>query len=148
MASDINLPHAFAKPELFLNNLIMMIVSFACSYDVFLIMGDFNMETSDPFLTSFCDNNSLRNLIKNSICFKGIGSCIDLILTNRKYSFKNVMPFETGLGDHHHAIYTMLKSFFINEEPNSLNYRVYETFSYENVKGDLSNALHILHIYH
>ena len=49
MVSDINLPHAFAKPELFLNDLIMMIDSFTCSYDTFLIMGDFNIETRDPF---------------------------------------------------------------------------------------------------
>ena len=29
--------------------------------------------------------------------FKGTGSCIDLILTNRKYSFKHTESYETGL---------------------------------------------------
>ena len=32
-------------------------------------------------------------------------------------------------------IYTMLKSSFLNEEPKFLNYRVYKTFPYENLKG-------------
>ena len=89
----------------------MGIDSSACSYDNFLIMGHFNMEPSDPFLTSFCDSNNIINLIKNNTWFKGIGSCMDLILTNRKYSFKNNRSFETGLSDDHHIIYTMLKSF-------------------------------------
>lgn len=65
-----------------------MIYSFACSYDTFLVMGDLNMKPSDPVLIRFCDSNSLINLVKNNPCFKGIGSCIDLILTNGKYYFK------------------------------------------------------------
>ena len=74
-----------------------MIDSFACSYDNILIMGDFIMKSSDPLLTSFCHSNSLINLIKNNICFKGIGSFIDLILTKKKYYFENTRSFETGL---------------------------------------------------
>ena len=76
-----------------------MIDSFACSY-LNYFTGDFNMEPSDPFLTSFCDSNSLFNLIMITTCFKGIGSCIDLILTNRKYSSKNLKSLKTGLSDH------------------------------------------------
>ena len=33
---------------------------------------------------------------------KGEGSCVDLILTNLKYSFKFSTTFETGLSDHHY----------------------------------------------
>ena len=63
-----------------------------------LIMGDFNMKSSDPFLTSLCHSNSLTNLVKNNIRFKGIGSCIDLILTKKKYYFENIRSFDqTGL---------------------------------------------------
>ena len=109
--------------ELILNNLTMIIDYFAFTYDNFLIMGDFNTEPSDPFLISFCDSNNLINLIKNNTCFKGIPFCIDLILTNRTYSFKSTTSSETGLSDHHHMIYTLLKSSFINEEPKFLNYR-------------------------
>ena len=65
----------------------------------------------------------------------------NLILTNRKYSFKNTISLETGLSDHH-MICIMLKSSVINEEePKFLNYKDYKTFSFENFKGDFSNAL-------
>ena len=58
------------------------------------------------FLTEHC----LINLTKSKPCFQGEGSCIDLILTNQKYSFKNSTYFETGLSDHQHLIYSMLKT--------------------------------------
>ena len=54
----------------------------------------------------------LFNIIKSDTCFKGNGTCIDLILTNRKYCFKHSSTFETGLNDHHHLIYSMLKTTF------------------------------------
>ena len=73
----------------------------------------------------------LINLIKNNICFKGEGSCVDLILTNRKYSFKNTTSFEAGLCDHHHLIYSMLKTMFYKDEPKTLIYRDYKAFSLE-----------------
>ena len=57
--------------EFFLNNLTMMVNCFAPSFDNFLTMGDFNMEPSDPFVTSFFDGNSLINLIKKKTCLKG-----------------------------------------------------------------------------
>ena len=66
--------------EYFLNNLTKMIDLFA-----YLIMGDFNMEPSDPSLKAFLNSNNLYNLIKSNTCFKGKGSFIDLFLTNRKY---------------------------------------------------------------
>ena len=55
-------------------------------------------------------------------------SSIDLILTNKKHSFKYTASNETGISDHHHVIYLMLKSSFINIEPKLLNYREYKKF--------------------
>ena len=51
-------------------------------------MGDFNLQLGNIILTSFLGSNNLTNLIKSNTCFKCKGSSIDLILTNRKYSFK------------------------------------------------------------
>ena len=62
--------------EYFLNNLTKMIDLFADTYDNYLIMGDFNMEPSDPSLKAFLNSNNLYNLIKSNTCFKGKGSCI------------------------------------------------------------------------
>ena len=43
-------------------------------------------------MMTFLNEYNLINLIKNNTCFKGEGSCVNLILTNRKYSFKNSRP--------------------------------------------------------
>ena len=71
--------------EYFLNNLTVMIDFSADTYDNYLIMGDFNIEQSEPSVKAFLSSNNLYNLIKSNTCFKGKCSCIDLFLTNRKY---------------------------------------------------------------
>ena len=88
-------------------------------------------------MMTFLNEHDLINLIKNNTCFKGDGSCIDLILTNRKFSFKNSTSFETGLSHHKHLIYSMLKTTFHKEEPKTLIYRDYKTFSLEKFSSEL-----------
>ena len=78
--------------EYFLNNLTKMIDFFADTYDNYLIMGDFNIERSDPSVKTFLNSSNLYNLIKSDTCFKGKGSCIELFLTNRKNSFNLNQP--------------------------------------------------------
>ena len=94
-----------------------MIDYFSVSYGNHVFIGDFNLEPSTGLLKNFMNSNALSSLIKVDTCFKGKGTRLDLILTNRKYSFKNTNTFETGLSDHHHMIYTMLKSTFEKAEP-------------------------------
>ena len=48
-------------------------------------------------MMTFLNEHDLINLIKNNTFFEGEGSCINLILTNRKFSIKNSTFFETGL---------------------------------------------------
>ena len=85
---------------------------FTKAYDNYLIMGDFNLEPHDKRLGYFLNSNNQVNLVKTDACFKGSSSCTDLILTSRKYSFKNTTSYETGLSDPHHMILTMLKTTF------------------------------------
>ena len=82
-------------------------------------------------MMTFLNEHDLINLIKNNSCFKGEVSCIDLILTNRKFSFKNSTSLETSLSDHYNFIYSMLKTTFHKEELKTLIYRDYKTFSLE-----------------
>ena len=59
-----------------------------------------------------------------NICFKGDGgSCINLLIKNSKFSFMKTNSFETGLSDHPHMIYTILKTKFEKSEPTKLIYR-------------------------
>ena len=61
-------------------------------------------------------DQNLFYFVKSNTCFQGVDSRIDLILTNRKYSFKNTRSFETGLSDYHHLIYSVMKATFKSEE--------------------------------
>ena len=92
-------------------------------------------------MMTFLNEHDLINLIKNNTCFKGEGSCVDLILTNRKFSFKSSTSFETGLSDHHHLIYSMIKTTFHKEEPKTLIYRDHKMFSLEKFNSELTLKL-------
>ena len=94
-------------------------------YDNKVVLGHFNLKPSSFSMLSFMDSQNFVSLIKNKMCFKGTGSCIDLMLTNRKYSFKNTSSYKTGLSDHHHLIYSVIKPTFKCEEPKKLIYRNY-----------------------
>ena len=109
-------------------------------YDNHIVLGDFNMDPSHTQLSAFMKHN-YYNLIKNNTCFKGDGSCIDLILTNRKYCFKNTSSFETGVSDHHHLIYSILKTTFEKEESKKFAYRNYKQFQWETFEKDLTSSL-------
>ena len=127
--------------QYFLEKLSEIIDHFSSIYDNYIILGDFNMEPSDSILKTFMQSHNLFNLIKSNTCFKGRGSCIDLILTNRKFCFKNSSTFETGLSDHHHLIYSMLKTTFKKEDSKRLIYRDYKNFNNEYFQNDLKNGL-------
>ena len=99
------------------------------------------MDPSHMQLSAFMEHYNYYNLIKNNTCFKGDGSCIDLILTDRRYFFKNTSSFETGISDNHHLIYSMLKTTFEKEETKKVTYRNYKQFQVENFEKDLISCL-------
>ena len=106
-------------------------------------MGDFNAQPLDSAMKDFIKVNGLMNLFKGNTCFKGHDSHIDVILTKMRFSFKHSSSYETGISDHHHLIYSMLKSNFCNSEPKLLNGSVsdYKKFSFENLKTNLDDVL-------
>ena len=99
------------------------------------------MEPSDSLLHAFMQSHNLFNLIKSDSCFKGSGSCTDLILTNWKFCFINSSTFETGLSGHDHLIYSMLKTTFKKEDSKHLIYRDYKNFSKKYFRNDFKNGL-------
>ena len=114
------------KPPLQNNQYFVSILSnlldfYSNEYDNKVVLGDFNLEPSTPSMLSFMDSQNFVSLIKNKTCFKGTGSCIDLILTNRKYSFTNTSSYETGLSDHHHLIYSVMKTTFKMRRTQKIN---------------------------
>ena len=122
--------------QYFLDILGNLLDIYSQDYDSKVILGDFNLEPSNPSIASFMNNPNLFNLVKSNTCFKDEGLYIDLILTNRKYFFKNTCFFEIGLSDHHHLIYSVMKTTFKSKEHKKLIYRDYSNLSSECLKDD------------
>ena len=59
---------------------------YSTSHDSFIMLGDFNIEMEEQQIKDFCDNYSLKSLIRQSTCYKSPSNptCIDsnVILTN------------------------------------------------------------------
>ena len=108
--------------QCFLDKLSEIIDHHSSIYSNYIILGYYNMEPSDSVFNAFMQSHNLFNLIKSNICFKRRGSCINPILRNQKFCFKNSPTFETGLSDHHHQVYSMLKTTFKKEDWKRLIY--------------------------
>jgi len=125
----------------FLENVYESIL-FYSKYENIIIMGDFNLEPDNPELAYFMESNSLYNHMKSKTCWKSsAGTCIDLILSNRKYSLMHTSTVETGLSDYHSLIYTMLKSKFDKSPSTVINYRDWKNFNDINFQHDLEYNL-------
>ena len=107
--------HLFAKLHLRKTNIFSEKV---------ISLGDFKMEVENKVMKSFLLEHTFYNIMNQNTCFKGDGdSCIDLLITNSKYSFMKVNSFKTGLSDHYHLIYTILKRKFEKFKPKKSRYR-------------------------
>ena len=113
----------------FLNCLPQIIDFYSIAYKKQVIIGNFNLTTNSKNMREFMDLYNLINLIKTTTCFKGTGSCIDLLLTNQNYSFKNANAFEIDFSDHH----------FLSE--------LHTPFSKDSFVTDLSNSIKNSHCY-
>ena len=94
----------------FISNLNITLSKTTETYDRTILMGDFNMTTTNPLLHELIDNFNMSSLIKEPTCFKSIinPKCIDLILTNCKNHFMKSSTFETGISDFHKLVTTIL----------------------------------------
>ena len=67
-------------------------------YDNFIVLGDFNAETSNVIIPEFCATYNLKYIIKEPKCFKCLKNrtCIDLILIIRRKCFQNLNVLKPG----------------------------------------------------
>ena len=110
-------------------------------------MGDFNTQPNDKNFQAFYQSHDLYNLIKNKTC----GTCIDLIFTNKKRSFKNTCAIDIGVSDFHRMVFTQLKLTSQKLPPKTIFYRNYKHFVKENFENDpivgLLNNPHVSYSY-
>ena len=134
-------PYCYLGLE-FTNNLSDLLDYYLQKYDNCLIIGDMNLEESNIHLKNILNDYNLTNLIRKNTCFKSSrGTCIDLILTNKKASFQNSNSFETGLSDCHHLIYSMFRMSYFKQKPIRYFYRNFKCFNIENFKNELNHNL-------
>ena len=79
-------------------------------------MGDINIDTSEEKaigmtkLSEFCDIFDLENLITGSTCETlNSSTSLDVIITNKKRSFKNSGTMETEISDLHKMTITTMR---------------------------------------
>ena len=125
-----------------LSTLKMSITKLTCKYDNIIILGDFNSEMNEDKMIDFCNLFTLKNLIKEPTCYKNYNnpSCIDLILTNKPYSFQSSKTAETGISDFHKLIVTVLKTSYRKQPPHVISYRDYKKYSTLNFQKDLEKT--------
>ena len=109
------------------------------TYDRFILIGDFNLNETDPLMSEFLNNNDSKNLVKENTCFKNPNypSCIDLFITNSSGSFQNTTTLASGLSDCHKMILTVLKTAFLKVKRKEIIYRNYKNFDLNIFKNDL-----------
>ena len=112
--------------SLLLENLPNNLSTYLKYYDNIFMLGDFNMTLENTNLQHFTASFNPENLIHKATCFKGLPSCIDLIITNRKPYFKNACMTATGISDFHKSISFSLKSQVLKAAPKHKFYRHYE----------------------
>ena len=104
------------------------------SYDKFLLVGDFNVQETEPCMQDFLEEFNAKNLVRGNTCFKNMNnpSFIDLFITNSCNSFQNTTNISTGLSDFHKMIVTVLKTTLPKTKFKVILYR---DFSKYNVKS-------------
>ena len=109
------------KPPLQSNNYFLDILNdllefYSSIYNNEVVFGGINLKPSNPGMMIFMDSKNFINPVKNNKCFEGVSFCIDLILINRKYSFKIMSSYETGISDHHHFDYFRLWKLHLHQK--------------------------------
>ena len=143
MAVIWNLSPPYAKPEYFLEHVNYALDTYRQIYDKFILVGDFNLNETDPVLKEFLYKNDAKNLVKQKTCFKNPNnpSCIDLFITNRTSSFQNTVALGSGLSDFHKMILTVFKTTFQKIQPREIVYRNFKHFNFNNFKNDIRTKM-------
>ena len=113
--------------ESHLDSLSKSIDSLSSKCDNFILLGDFNSCMEDSPMKTFGEIYKLENLIKEATCFKNPENptCIDLILTNKPLSFKNIYVIEAGLSDFHKMVVAVMKMHFPKMKSQVISYLKY-----------------------
>ena len=116
---------------------------YSSKYENFIVLGDFNVDMDNSYMTVFCYTYDLNCLIKEPTCYKNPEnpSCIDLILTNNPKRFQSSCVAETGLSDFHRMTFTVMKTNVKKFEPRIMHYSDYKNFWNDQYRDELTPKL-------
>ena len=108
-----------------------------------MLIGDFNVEESEPCLSQFLFEMNAKNIVKEPICYKSLSnpSYIDLVIANSSSSFQNTKAISTGLSVFHKMAINVLKQTFQRSSPKEHVYRDYKNFDRLTFKRELEEKL-------
>ena len=116
-------------------------------YENIVIIGDINIDTDNDKaaglnkMSEFCNVFDLENLIRGNTCVTvRHTSSIDVILTNKKRSFKNSGTVATGVSGFHKMVLTTMRACYERLKLNKIQYRTYKNFNEQNFLKDLGNT--------
>ena len=116
-------------------------------YENIVIMGDINIDTDNDKaaglnkMSEFCNIFDLDNLIRGNTCVTiGHASSIDVILTNKKRSFKNSGTVATGVSDFHKMVLTTMRAYDERLKLNKIQYCSDKNFNEQKFLRDLENT--------
>ena len=120
----------------------MVINNFLQKYEVFILLGDFNLSTTNKRLADLVTFFNLETLIITPIWFLSkTPNCIDLILTNKKSLLKNSRTLKLWISDHYHLVFTSVRSQYIWGNPKIKFYRDYKHYNFESFNNELNELL-------
>ena len=101
---------------------MLLFLYYSSKYDNFILLGDFNLESTELAVRDFCEIFGCKNLINNNTCFKNLlkPCCIDPIITNRPKSFQSHVAVETRLSGFHKMTLTVMKVFYKKKQKWSI----------------------------
>ena len=98
--------------------------TYISQYDNIMLLGDLNVESSDPVLNDFCNVYNLFSLVKEPTCFKNSDNplCIDL-------------------SDFRKIVIMVMKIFYKKQKPKIIQYRSYKNFDNQVFQKELNSEL-------
>ena len=98
---------------------------------------------NNSYYPDLCDTFDLTNLIKASTYFKSSNqTSIDVILTNRPWSFQKSVEITTGFSDCQKMIMTFFRSYFSKLPPKTITYKSFRYFETKDFLYELENKSH------
>ena len=108
-----------------------------------MLLGDLNVDSSDPVLNDFCNVYNLFSIVKEPTCFKNADnpSYIDVFLANCPRSFQNTLTIEAGMSDFYKMIITVMKVFYKKQKPKIIQLGNYKNFDNQVFQRELNSEL-------